>query len=87
MDFNIVTNIMQEDEEGNVVEGTHTVAHSGTLEDGVFIVTSEYTDQDGETFTATVLNQPFNPVGERTAWTSLEEAIGWFQELSGHIGE
>ena len=87
MDFNIVTNIMQEDEEGNPVEGTHTVAYSGTLENGVFIVTTEHTDQDGETVTATVLNQPFNPVGERTLWTNLEEAIGWFQELSGHIGE
>jgi hypothetical protein len=87
MDFNIVTNIMQEDEDGNPVEATHTVAHSGSLEDGVFLVTTEYTNEEGETVTANVLNQPFNPVGERTSWTSLEEAIGWFQELSGHIGE
>jgi NADH dehydrogenase/NADH:ubiquinone oxidoreductase subunit G len=87
MDFNIVTKIIQEDEEGNPVEGTHTVAYSGTLENGVFIVTTEYTEQEGETVTVNILTQPFNPVGERTSWTNLEEAIGWFQELSGHIGE
>ena len=87
MDFNIVTNIMQEDEEGNPVEATHTVAYSGFLKSGVFIVTTENSDDNGDTITATVLNQPFNPEGERTEWNDLEEAIAWFQELSGHIGE
>jgi len=89
MDFNIVTNIMQEDEEGNPVEGTNTVAHTGVIENGVFLVTSEYEDMDGSVQTATVLSQPYRPIptGETEQWTSLEEAIEWFKDLSGHIGE
>lgn len=88
MDFNIVTNIMQEDEEGNPVEVTHTVAYTGVLENGLFLVSTDLEDADGSVQNTTILSQPYKPLptGKTEEWSNLEQAIEWFKDLSGHIG-
>lgn len=91
MNFNVITTKTREDEDGNPVEVTKTTEFSATLTDGLFLVTTEHSNPDAEEEVEiiNVLSQPFKPLedGTREDWNSLEQAIEWFQDLSGHIGD
>jgi hypothetical protein len=89
MDINIVKSVTEMTEEGDSVEVLETTTYSVELNNGVFNVYITEQNEELEDVTVHLLTQPFKPLsdGKTEEWDNLTDAISWFKEISGDLGE
>jgi len=83
MNFDLITDGVEIDENDNVVDTLITTPCRAELTDGVLIVYIIF--EDG-TETRRVLQPHKFVAGVATPWESLEEGVAWFKEAHDHKG-
>lgn len=69
-----------EDSDGNFVTENVTTSFIAELEDGIFKVFNDDSDQN------CIIIEPTNWVnGQKVAWENIEDGIAMFRENNGHI--
>lgn len=84
MNFDLITEGVEHDENDNAVEILVTTPCRAELTDGVLTV--YFIFEDG-TETKRVVQPHKFVAGVATPWDSLEEGVAWFKEAHDHKGE